>query len=323
MKLPRRTLAIAAFGTLAAAALPAFAQADAAWPNKPVRFITPYPPGGSSDIITRFVADRVSRILGQPVIVENKPGAGATLGTEYASRATPDGYTFLVAPTATVAVAPWLKKVGYGPDSFIPIAKLSSSYGLITARKDAPYNNYKEFVASAKAHPGKYSFGSNGVGSIVHLTGVLLHKEQGLDVLHVPYKGATETMNDLIGGRIDLMYDPATAPRVKAGDLKGLATTGSQRNPMLPDIPTLKEQGFNTSAPSWFGMFAPKGTPQAIVNKMADATQKAMQGQDVRDQLLISAMYPDYEGPAAFAQRVQRDAASLRELIQKEGIKAD
>ena len=208
--LPRRlTLTLIGGGLLFSQI--AMAQSGA-WPAKPVKFVTPYPPGGSSDIITRFVADRVSRTLGQPVIVENKPGAGATLGTEYASRAAPDGYSFFVGPTATVAVAPFLKKVGYTPESFEPVAKLSGSYGLITARKDAPFNNYKEFVAAAKANPGKYTFGTNGVGSIVHLSGVLLHKENGIDVLHVPYKGAMESMTDLMGGRLDLMYDPATAP---------------------------------------------------------------------------------------------------------------
>lgn len=319
--IPRR-LALALIGGSPLVGHVAMAQSGA-WPTKPVKFVTPYPPGGSSDIITRFVADRVTRTLGQPIIVENKPGAGATLGTEYASRAAPDGYTFFVGPTATVAVAPFLKKVGYTPESFEPVAKLSGSYGLITARKDAPFNNYKEFVAAAKANPGKYTFGTNGVGSIVHLSGVLLHKENGIDVLHVPYKGAMESMTDLMGGRLDLMYDPATAPRVKAGELKGLAITGPRRNPELPNIPTLKEQGFSTSTPSWFGLFAPKGTPKAIVDKMAEATRKALEGNEVRDQLLISAMYPDFEGPSEFAKTVKHDTAALKDLIQKEGIKAD
>jgi tripartite-type tricarboxylate transporter receptor subunit TctC len=309
--------------TLLPAFTPALAQADKDWPTKPIRFITPYPPGGSSDIITRFVADRVAKSLGQPVIVENKPGAGATLGTEYASRAAPDGYTFFVGPTATVAVAPWIKKVGYTTDSFIPVAKLASSYGLVTARKDAPFNNYKEFVAAARTQPGKFTFGSNGVGSIVHLTGVLLHKQAGVTAVHVPYKGAAESMNDLMGGRIDLMYDPVTAPRVKSGDLKGLATVSDERNPQLPDVPTLKEQGFEVRAASWFGLFAPLGTPAPMVASLADHVQKVLAAPGVREQLLVSALYPDFEGPSPFARRVRADSAALRELIQKEGIKGD
>ena len=147
MTLSRRAAALSLLGSLFILSAPAFAQD---WPTKPIHFITPYPPGGSSDIITRFVADRVTRLLGQPVIVENKPGAGATLGTEYAARAAPDGYAFFVTPMATVTIAPWLRKVGYSLGSFIPVAKLSSSYGLVTTRKDAPFSNYKEFVASVR-----------------------------------------------------------------------------------------------------------------------------------------------------------------------------
>ena len=321
MTVSRRTTALALMGGLLVLSAPALAQSN--WPDKPVHFVTPYPPGGSSDIITRFVADRVAKLLGQPVVVENKPGAGATLGTEYAARAAPDGYTFFVTPMATVTIAPWLRKVGYSLDSFVPVAKLSSSYGLITTRKDAPFNNYKEFVAAAKANPGKYTFASNGVGTVVHLTGVLLHKQTGVEAVHVPYKGAVESMTDLMGGRIDLMYDPVTAPRVKSGDLKGLATTSDQRNPELPNLPTLKEQGFTIDSSSWFGIFAPKGTPQPIVDKMADYMRQVLAGPGVREQLQLSAMYPDYQGPADFTRQVRADSDRMREVIQKEGIKAD
>ncbi len=320
----RRLINMVALAMLPAAFTAANAQTTAPdWPNKPIRFITPYPPGGSSDIITRFIGDRISKAVGQPVIVENKPGAGAALGTEYASRAAPDGYTFFVGPTATVAVAPYMRKTGYTWESFTPIAKLSSSYGLIAAGKDAPYANYKEFIAAAKANPNKFSFASNGVGSIVHLTGVLLHKHSNVELTHIPYKGAMESMTDLIGGRIDVMYDPVTASRVKSGELKGLATTSTIRNPQLPDVPTLKELGFNVDLPSWFGLFAPKGTPAPIVNRMAEETKKVLADPSVRAQLELSAMYPDYEGPEEFAKNVKQDAAALKEVVEKEGIKAD
>ncbi len=321
MRLTRRALTLAMLAALPLASGQALAQG--AWPEKAIRFITPYPPGGSSDVITRFAAERLSKAIGQPVVVENRPGAGASVGTDLAARAAPDGYTFLVAPTAAVAVAPLLMKTGYTADSFVAVAKLSSSYGMITARKDSPFNNYKDFVAAARNAPGKYTFASNGVGSIVHLTGVMLHKQSGLNVVHVPYKGATESITDLLGGRIDVMYDPATAPRIKQGQLKGLATVSSERNPMLPDIPTLKEQGFDFSAPSWFGLFAPKGTPAAIVNRVADIMQKSLEAPGVREQLLNMAMYPDFEGPAAFGKTLQTDAAALRDLVQKENIKAE
>ncbi|GAA5232779.1 tripartite tricarboxylate transporter substrate binding protein [Verticiella sediminum] len=312
----------AALALTPALGLPAWGQ-QGNWPNKPLRVICPYPPGGSADIITRFVSDRISKELGQPVIVENRPGAGATLGTEFAVRMEPDGYNFFITPTATVTVAPWLRPVKYAPDSFAAIAKLSSSYGLISARKDAPFSDYREFVAAAKANPGKYTFASNGVGSIVHLTAVRLHSMAGIDVVHVPYKGAIESMNDMLGGRIDLMYDPVTLPRVQEGALKALATSGLQRNPALPELPTLQEQGFELNTASWFGLFAPKGTPADIVERMAQAAEQSLSGPEVRAQLELSSMYPDFEGPAAFGKRVQADAATMRDIIKKENIKVE
>ncbi len=326
MTLHRRSFCASA-AAAAAVALPFLAGSSRAqsgrWPNKPLHFITPYPPGGLSDQITRFVADSVSKELGQPVIVDNKPGAGATLGTEFAARSAPDGYSFFVAPTATVAVAPWLRKVKFSVDDFVPVAKLSSSYGLVTARKDAPWGNYRDFVSAAKAAPGKYTFASNGVGTIVHLTGVLLHKQAGIDVVHVPYKGSVESMTDLIGGRVDVMYDPVTLPRVKDGTLKGLVTTNPTRNPELPNLPTLRELGFDIDTRSWFGLFAPKGTPSEIVARMSEAAQKAMNAPGARQQLLLSAMFPDFENFEAFDRRVQEDSIFFRDLIQKEHIQAD
>lgn len=325
MPLTRRIIQAAALAALAAAAAPGMAQSPAAWPNKPIHFITPYPPGGSSDVITRFIGDGVARVLGQPVVVENKPGAAATMGTDYAARQAPDGYSFLVAPTASVALAPYLlKTVKYSYQSFEPVAKLASSYGLVTARKDAPFSDYKGMIAYAKANPGKLTFATNGVGSIVHMTAVLLHKEAGVQLTHIPYKGASESTIDLMGGRIDLMYDPATAPRVKSGELKGLATTSSIRNPELPNIPTLKEQGFGDgSSFSWFAIFAPKGTPQPIVQRMADAVRQVLDAPEVKKQLQLSALYPNYEDPATFAQSLKQDAELLQKVVKEEGLKIE
>lgn len=324
VNLQRRTFCAA---SAAAVGLPFIASSSwaqpARWPNKAIRFISPYPPGGLSDQIARFIAEGVSKELGQPVIVDNKPGAGAALGTELAARATPDGYNFLVAPTAAVVVAPWLRKVKFTADDFAPVAKLASSYGLITTQKNVPWANYQDFVKAAKSAPGKYTFASNGVGSIVHLTGVLLHKQAGIEVVHVPYKGSMESMNDLIGGRVDVMYDPVTMPRVKDGSLKGLATTTLARNPELPNLPTLKELGFDIDTRSWFGLFAPKGTPPEIVARMSEAAQKTMNAPGARQQLLLSALFPDFENHETFSRRVREDNVFFRELIQKEGIQAE
>ena len=322
MTITRRSFCQAAAASLPLPHAAAWAQAKA-WPERPIRFITPYPPGGLSDQVTRFAADRIGRSLGTQVIVENKPGAGATLGTEAGARAAPDGYSFLVAPTAAVAVAPWLRKVNFTAEDFTPVAKLVSAYGLVAARRDAPFADYREFIAAAKAAPGKYTFASNGVGSIVHLTGVLLHKQAGINVVHVPYKGSVESMTDVLAGRVDVMYDPVTLPRVKSGELKGLVSTSAERNPELPQVPSMRELGLDIDTRSWFGLFAPKNTPADIVARVAEAAGKAVNDPGARQQLQASALYPDFEGPAAFARRLREDSAFFRELIQRENIKAD
>jgi len=306
----------------ASALLPAVSRAQS-WPAQPLQFITPYPPGGLADQLTRFLADSIAKELGQTVIVTNKPGAGATLGTEFAARSAPDGYHFFVTPMATVTIAPWLRKVNYTLDDFVPIAKLASSYGLISTHNNAPWNTYREFVNAAKSNPGKYSFASNGVGSVVHLTAARLHAQAGIDVTHIPYKGSTESMNDLIGGRIDVMYDPVTLPRIKEGRLKALATTIAARNPELPDVPTLGEQGFTIATESWFGLFAPKGTPAAIVERMSAAARNAMATPDAKQTLLLASMYPDFEEPGLFLERVQRNNTAFRDVIRAANIQLD
>jgi len=309
----------------AAVMLPVVANTARAqqWPSRPLQFVTPYPPGGLSDQITRFLADSVAKELGQTVIVTNKPGAGATMGTEFAAQSPSDGYHFFVTPMASITIAPWLRKVNYNVDDFVPIAKLASSYGLITTWKDAPWNTYRDFVNTAKAAPGKYSFASNGVGSVVHLTAVRLHQQAGIDVTHIPYKGSAESMNDLIGGRIDVMYDPVTLPRVKDGRLKALATTIATRNPELPDVPTLREQGFEMSTESWFGVFAPKGTPSEIVARMSVAARNAMETPTAKQTLLLASMYPDFEEPEMFWQRVQRNSSVFRDVIREANVQMD
>lgn len=317
----RKMLALGAGVAFAGgAAAPAIAADD--WPKKNIRFITPYPPGGSSDVITRFVAEGIAKEAGVSVVVENKPGAAGTLGTSYVAKQKPDGYTFLVGPMAVIAVAPWLMDLTYKPDDFMPVAKLSSSYGLISANNNTPFNDYKEFVESAKEKPGKYTAGTNGVGSIVHLTAVGLQRAAGVDVLIVPYKGASETMTDLLGGRIDVMYDPASAPQVQAGKLKALATTAKIRNPEFPDLPTLKEQGFKTPfSGSWFGIFAPNGTPEEVVEKMAGYAKVVVESDDAKQKLQLRAMYPNFEDSRDFSATVRNDTEVLRQLIEKEGLR--
>lgn len=316
----RRELLIAAATGMLAKALPASAEG---WPERPVRLIVPYPAGGNSDSIGRFVAERVGQALGEPIVVENRAGAGATIGAQVAANANPDGYTLLLAPTAVLAITPHLRKVPYEPADLTPVAKLSGSYGLVIARKDLPANNIEELIALARKEPGKLTFGSAGTATITHLTGEIFATATGIKLLHVPYKGSAPALTDLIGGQIDLMFDSVALPAIKAGQAKALAATGEFRHPELPDVPTMNELGYRMDTRSWFGLFAPKGTPSAVVDRMAAEVQKALAEPAARQQMENFSQYPDFQEPARFARTVADDSAFFKDLITKANIKIE
>lgn len=319
----RRTLlTLAALAPLLAA--PALQAQAAAWPSKPMRIIVPYSAGGNSDAIGRFIADKLGTALGQPIIVENKAGAGASIGTEAAARAPGDGYTFLLAPTAVFAITPHLRRVAYNPVSdFIPVAQLTSSYTIATARKDAPFNNIAELVKVASKAPGKYTFGSAGLATATHLAGEMVSYKTGIQMLHVPYKGSAEALSDLLGGRIDMIFDPVSLTQVKAGKIKAIAVLSKTRHPELPDVPTITEQGYELDTRSWFGLFAPKGTPKAIVERTAAEVEKIMKLPETRQMLIKMSQYPDYLGSANFAAQIKEDSVFYKDLIKRANIPAE
>lgn len=300
----------------------AYAQAASpAWPTKPIRMIVPYPAGGNADTIARFISDKLGAALGETLIVDNKGGAGGTIGAEAAARSVPDGYTFIVAPTAVLAITPHLRKVRYDPFAdFTPIAQLTGSYTIATARKDAPFNNIQELVAAARKDPGKYTFGSAGPATATHLAGEMLKHKTGIDLLHVPYKGSAEALSDLMGGRIDLIFDPVSLPQVKAGTVKAIAVFSKTRHPELPAVPTLKEQGVDIDTRSWFGLFAPKGTPKDVVQRMAAEVEKMLASPGTREQLLKFSQYPEFVGPQAFEKQIKDDSVSFKNLIKQANI---
>lgn len=295
--------------------------AQAAWPNKPMRVIVPYPAGGNSDAIGRFIADKLGAALGQPMVVDNKGGAGATIGAELAARSAGDGYTFMVAPTAVFAITPHLRKVNYQPfTDFVPIAQLTGSYSIATARKDAPFNDIKELVTAARKAPGRYTFGSAGPATATHLAGEMVDNAAGIRMLHVPYKGSAEALSDLMGGRIDMIYDPVSLTQVKAGKVKAIAVLSKKRHPELPDVATIREQGYDLDTRSWFGLFAPKGTPKAMVERMAAEVEKILATDEARQLLLKMSQYPEYVGPTAFAAQIKGDSTFFKELIVRANI---
>ena len=275
-------------------------------------------------MIGRLVAERLSTSLGVQVVVENRAGAGASIGAQAAARSAADGYTLLLAPTAVLAITQHLRKLPYDSvNDFTAIAQVSGSYGIVAARKDLPAGNMTEFVALAKLSPGKYSFGSAGVATATHLSGEIVHHQAGIKVLHVPYKGSAESLNDLVGGRIDLIYDPIALSQIKAGNLKALAVTSQRRHPELPNTPTLTELGIDTPGSSWFGVFAPRGLPVEIANRISGELEKSLSGPAVRDQLLKFSQYPEFRGPVEFAKLIQSDTLFYKDLIHKTGIQAE
>jgi len=319
----RTTVAVLAASLAGLAVFASTAQAQA-WPTRPIKLIVPYPAGGNSDLIGRMIADKLSVALGQQVVVENRAGAGATIGAQVAARSPADGYTLLLAPTAVMAITHHLRRVPYDPETdFAPIASVSSSYGIVAARKDLPANTMAELVALARKEPGKLTFGSAGTATATHISGEIVHQKAGIKVLHVPYKGSAESLNDLVGGRIDLIYDPVALAQIKAGNAKALAVTSTVRHPELPAVPTLKEQGLDVPGGSWFGLFAPRGTPSEVIARLAAEVEKAMAAPGVREQLVKFSQFPEFRGPAAFAAEIRADSAFYKELIQRVGIKVE
>lgn len=280
-----------ALGALVAVAgLAAGAASAADFPDRPITWIVPYTPGGITDTGSRVVADQWSKILGQSVVVENKPGAGGTVGTEFVARAAPDGYTVIYATQGTMAASPWLRKgLRYDPlADFIPMHSLAQSHNMVVVSKTAPFQTLPELVEYAKANPGKVNFGSAGVGTSTHLSMELFKAVAGIDGLHIPYKGSAPAMNDLLAGRIDVLFDYAvsSSPHVEAGNIVAVATNGPVRNPLFPDTPTMEELGYpDATAGSWSSIAVPAGAPQEVVDVLAESFGKALETPEVTEYL--------------------------------------
>ncbi|MBT2304834.1 tripartite tricarboxylate transporter substrate binding protein [Variovorax paradoxus] len=299
-------------------ALPAVAQQD-----KTIRIIVPYPAGGNADNIARLFAESLSRKLAQPVIIDNKPGAGAVIGAQAAARGAADGTSLFIAPTAVFVVTPHLKQVPYDAhNDFIPVARLTTWIPVMVTRKDFPANNFTELVAELKKNPDKYTFASAGPATMTHLMGELLNLKLGTKTVHVPYKGSAEFIPDLLSGRVDMVYDSVVVPQVKGGQLKAVASMVGIRHPDLPSVPTLKEVGVDLDVPNWYGLFAPKGTPKDFVDKLGAASKEVVDGLD-KDKLNKMSMSAAFQGPSAFKAQIAVDDALLRDVIKKANIRAD
>ena len=259
----------------------AHAQAEA-YPSRTITLIVPTAPGGTTDIAARMIADPLSKALGQPVIVENRPGGNGTIGTSAVKRAAPDGYTLLVQYSGYQVITPAIvKNLGWDPiKDFAPVANILSAPQLVVVREGLPVKTLPELVAYGKANPGKLSYGSSGNGSLQHVTGEMLELQTGIDMTHVPYKGTGPTITDMLGGNVDLTFGapPPFMGHIQAGKLRAIAVTGKARLPSLKDVPTAAEAGYpKLDATSWFAMYAPAGTPKPVIDKLTSEIAKVMQ----------------------------------------------
>ena len=299
------------------------------FPNKPIRIIVPYTAGGSSDYVARTVAAKLQENLKNPVVVENKPGGNAQIGCDYVAKSAPDGYTLLLAGLTTHAAAPALyKKLPYDTiKDFAPITNLIESPLVVVVHPDVRANTLREFVALAKANPGKLNYGSAGVGNTLHLAGEMFRMATGTDLVHVPYKGASQALGDLLGDRIQVMFDLPQTPlaNIQAGKLRALAVTGSERLSLLPNVPTTAEAGVPAfTFGTWIGLVAPAGTPPAIINRLHAEIVKAATQPDVREAFAKMAMLvAPSESPEAFAKKIQAETERLAKVIRAAGIQPE
>lgn len=313
---------------LAAAALPIAAQGQTAdWPNRPIRLISPFPPGGAADLTARIMADELSGVLRQSVVVENRTGVGGAVGSEFVARAAPDGYTWLLASTGPFAITPELVRLNFDPArDLAPVAMVSIVPSIFVVNAAVPANNMAELIALARARPGQLSYASGGNGTAQHLFGEMLKQMAGLDILHVPYRGGGPALTDTIAGRVQILCDtlPIALPHIREGRVRAVGVTTAQRHPSLPDVPTVAESGVpGYEAVGWYGMAAPVGTPEALIARMNREVNTLLEKPALKERMSAQGSDPLAMTPAAFQARIAQDRARWARVIRDGNIRAD
>jgi tripartite-type tricarboxylate transporter receptor subunit TctC len=298
------------------------------YPNRTITLVIPFPPGGSTSIVGRVIADKMSQLLGQSIIVDNRGGAGGTVGTKAVMKSDPDGYTLLLGYTGTLAIGPSLyRNVGYDPrKDFEPIGMIGSAPSSLVVHPSFPPRSVAELIAYAKANPGKVNFGSAGIGTVGHITGEYFAHATGIQIVHIPYKGTGPAMSDLLGGHIPMSFSPisTTSGNVKAGLLRALAVTSVHRNKLLPEVPTMIEAdvpGFDATLA--YGLVAPAGTPPAVIDRLNEALRDALASEDVKKQLELDGTEITPSTPEQYADFIDKDEKKWSELVKMSGVEPE
>ena len=304
------------------------AQSNSVYPAKPIHLIVPFPPGGGNDTVARAIAQQISPELGQPVVIDNRPGAGGSVGAELAAKAAPDGYTLFLAGVGSHVVNPNLhKKLGYDPlKDFAPITLIASAPSVLVVNPKVPAQNIAEFTAYARAHPGVLNYASNGNGSAAQLAAAMYESMAGVKMVHVPYKGIAPAMTDLMGGEVQLMFGTVVAlvPHIQAGKLRALAVTGKKRSALLPEIPTLRESGLpEYEAGSWYGIEAPAGTPRTIIDQLNAVMVKALKQPEVARRLALDGAEVIGSTPEEFGAHIKAELERVGKVVRAAGIQIE
>jgi tripartite-type tricarboxylate transporter receptor subunit TctC len=315
----------ALFVLLALSAAAAVAQP---YPSKPIRLVVPFPAGGTTDILAREVGQRLSLSLGQPVVIDNRPGAAGNIGSELVAKSAPDGYTLLMATVGTHAINPNLyARIPYDHvKDFAPVVLVAGVPNVLEVTPSLPVHSVADLINLAKEKPGQINFASSGSGTSIHLSGELFKTMAGVDMTHVPYKGSAPAITDLIGGQVQVMFDnlPSSLQQIKAGKLRAIAVTSAQRAPALPDVPTIAESGLpGFEATSWFGIVAPTGTPPTIIARINADVNQWLQSPEAKEKLLAQGAVAAGGSPEQFAAYIHAETEKWARVVKASGAKVD
>jgi tripartite-type tricarboxylate transporter receptor subunit TctC len=298
------------------------------FPTRTITLVIPFAPGGSNTVVGRAIADKIGELLGEKIVIDNRPGAGGTVGTRAVAKSEPDGYTLLLSFTGTMAIAPSLyKNVGYDPRrDFAPIGMIGNAPNSLVVHPSFPARTLAEFVAYAKANPGKVNFGSAGAGTVSHITGEYFAASAGIKLVHIPYKGTGPALTDLLGGHIPMAFAPipASHANVSAGLLRALAVTSTSRSSLLPDVPTIAESGFpGFDASLYYGLVAPAGTSRPVIDKLNKALRDALASDEVKKQLGLDGTEITPGTPEDYAEHIDRDEKKWSALVKASGVEQE